>query len=1057
MKKIIALALLYFLLGGSVILALSPASQAVLLRPDVEQVRLLTVAEGRQGEVLAVWEADQGADVDLYFSRGLEGEWSAAEPVHSRPHAWDRSPSLAVAEDGVFWLAWSSAGKASPGESRLYVSRWRNGRWTAPQAVPLGDVTNAAEPVLAAGRDGVMWLAWVGFEDGVDAIFASQWDGSGWSDPRQVSAVDADPSLYDRQPRLAVGADGHPWLAWVGHQSGIDDEIYASQWTGTGWTGEQMVSQDDGGLDVWPTLALDARGQPWVAWKAQVQDGTETRSRIVLSRWDAGEERWTPEALVSTSTDLEVDESHPVLVTDRQGALDLVWLAEGAGGLAVAHARWQDGAWSVPSLVQAGVYADEVIPVARDRDLPLFLWLAPGAGTEVPVRQAAVDGPLDDLENWIEEQEATPADIQGISPIPNKYLAFGDSITWGQYPANDPVHPPFYPYPAILEDTLDVRVTPQSTVVNAGEPGELTRQGKYRIKDEVIEHLPSYVLIMEGTNDVSHEDPPAEGCANLIWMVDEARKSSGVDNVRVMLATIVPRLDDKNDETEEFNQEAVLCALQSLSHVRFCDPWQAFYDYGPWQDLYEWWDGFVDAKHPGQDGLHLLADTFYGCSLSGFGIPEESTPPVVWVNPLPAESVPGPIHVSWNGSDNLSWVTDYDVQVSLNYGPWTDWLLGTTGTSADYVGARAGDVAGFRARGRDVVGNQSDWSAAVYTTLVDNVPPDAYMDPLPAASLAPIDLSWWATDELSAITAYRVEYRAGTGGIWTAVPGLYPTTSTSASFSPSSAQYGQTYYFRASALDAAGNWSAPSAEVSTVLARYGLGGTVYNPRHEPVAGASVGLAPAAVWVADQGRGNFLAYLAAGGSYDVTVSRPELYGALPAMHDVNVAADVSGLSFVLPPPDDGVAAGGFEAGDLAAWQLGGTVPPALTPVAHTGLGAVRLGGAGETASLAQWLTPPAAGESPTLSFLVRLDQPGSPGVLLIELANSGVLSPPLTYTLPVDGEDWVHVWYDLDGLVSEPLTLTFHVSDTAAILLDEVSLGSSPVGIHFIYLPLLGRN
>jgi len=64
---------------------------------------------------------------------------------------------------------------------------------------------------------------------------------------------------------------------------------------------------------------------------------------------------------------------------------------------------------------------------------------------------------------------------------------------------------------------------------------------------------------------------------------------------------------------------------------------------------------------------------------------------------------------------------------------------------------------------------------------------------------------------------------------------------------------------------------------------------------------------------------------------------------------------------------------------------------------------------------------------------------------------------VTYTLAVDGEDWVHVWYDLDGLVSQPLTLTFHASDTVAILLDEVSLGSSPPGIYQIYLPQVGRN
>jgi len=74
-----------------------------------------------------------------------------------------------------------------------------------------------------------------------------------------------------------------------------------------------------------------------------------------------------------------------------------------------------------------------------------------------------------------------------------------------------------------------------------------------------------------------------------------------------------------------------------------------------------------------------------------------------------------------------------------------------------------------------------------------------------------------------------------------------------------------------------------------------------------------------------------------------------------------------------------------------------------------------------------------------------------------LANTGVLSPPLTYGRAVNSVEWVHVWYDLDALAGEPLTLTFRTSDTVPILLDEISLGSSPAGIHRIYMPLVGQK
>jgi hypothetical protein len=95
-------------------------------------------------------------------------------------------------------------------------------------------------------------------------------------------------------------------------------------------------------------------------------------------------------------------------------------------------------------------------------------------------------------------------------------------------------------------------------------------------------------------------------------------------------------------------------------------------------------------------------------------------------------------------------------------------------------------------------------------------------------------------------------------------------------------------------------------------------------------------------------------------------------------------------------------------------------------------------------------------------MVRLEEPGPAGALQVALADSTTFSPPLTYALAVDSEAWTHVWYNLSGLTgdltglageSSLFTLTFSVSDSASLLLDEVSLGSALPGGHLIYLPL----
>ena len=67
--------------------------------------------------------------------------------------------------------------------------------------------------------------------------------------------------------------------------------------------------------------------------------------------------------------------------------------------------------------------------------------------------------------------------------------------------------------------------------------------------------------------------------------------------------------------------------------------------------------------------------------------------------------------VSWSGSDSLSGIANYDVQYRVGSGgAWTDWLAGTTSTSATFGPASPVVVVRdqayyFRVRARDNAGN----------------------------------------------------------------------------------------------------------------------------------------------------------------------------------------------------------------------------------------------------------------------------------------------------------------------------------------------------------------
>ncbi len=457
-----------------------------------------------------------------------------------------------------------------------------------------------------------------------------------------------------------------------------------------------------------------------------------------------------------------------------------------------------------------------------------------------------------------------------------------------------------------------------------------------------------------------------------------------------------------------------------------------------------------------------MALAFYDCLLATYPeLEEESTPPTAWIESLPGSfECGGYFPVYWNGADDLSWVVDYDVQVKVGDGQWTDWLLGTPKMSLMYSNTssgRYGDAFGFRVRARDLVGNQGDYSDPAYTNVADSVPPyEAHVDALPAIQVTPFSVSWWGSDACADVVAFDTQYRVGTDGAWQ--NWLTATPESSGSFDPPAPQSGELYYFRVRAQDAAGNWGDWSeAEAFTELIAHTLAGHVYNTRHQPVVAAEADLDPIALQLVPKGQGVFLAYLDQAADYNVSVTRDDRYGPLPTTYGIAVDGHVDGPDFVLPPQDDVVSDGDFESGTLAAWQPSGSAPPTLNATAHSGLAAVQLGAVEHDSSLVQAINLGSPLDGPTLSLMVRLTEAGPASSLDVQLAGTGVLSPPLTYTIPVESVEWAHVWRDLPGPVGEPLTLTLAVADSPTIVVDEIRLGSAVQGGYPVYLPIVRRE
>ena len=107
--------------------------------------------------------------------------------------------------------------------------------------------------------------------------------------------------------------------------------------------------------------------------------------------------------------------------------------------------------------------------------------------------------------------------------------------------------------------------------------------------------------------------------------------------------------------------------------------------------------------------------------------PRDCLPPNSSIETLPQWVETSDFPVTWSGQDGWTGIDAYDVQVREGYkGAWRDWLTNTTATSAVFSGVH-GQTYFFRARARDVHGNQGvytdqEWGQAFTTVLTDPAP-----------------------------------------------------------------------------------------------------------------------------------------------------------------------------------------------------------------------------------------------------------------------------------------------------------------------------------------------
>jgi len=213
----------------------TPTSAFPEMAPDVWLDAVGLRRDGRPVAAWRPWNLRTPTSQPLLVAAWEGGRWvPLGGPLDPGSDLRRAGVALAVDERDRPWIAWAAGSRNA---AVLRVMRWSGAGWedvgdTARGALGGPEVADdwaVSLLVLPGGRAVVAWIA-----AGQPAIGAAEWDGERWSGMGPPLAVE-DATGAPARPILAAGRDGAVFLAeQVADEIGFD-ALYVQQWAGGGW------------------------------------------------------------------------------------------------------------------------------------------------------------------------------------------------------------------------------------------------------------------------------------------------------------------------------------------------------------------------------------------------------------------------------------------------------------------------------------------------------------------------------------------------------------------------------------------------------------------------------------------------------------------------------------------------------------------------------------------------------------------------------------------------------------------------------------------------------
>ncbi len=529
----------------------------------------------KSGNLVCFFKNQRGG-LSKAFQKSSSGEYTVEEIFSSTSVS---APVTKMDRQGMIWAIWE---EGADNDNAILFSNVEGKSGLSPRIVSPPKGYHFA-PDFCFDLSNIAWLTWVRYTEGQFQLLVKEM--------KTESTWLVNSPSFDgvHQPKILADATGKIWVFWSGNVNG-KDKILSVYWDGNLWSAPFQINRTSDAPHILPDADLDANGLPWVTWCSH--DGHDYE--IFYSTWNG--HTWSEQERITDNTDTDV---HPSLSFVSGGIPVVVW-SQSNGSQNFLSCRYQrEGSWSQDILLYSGktqLAGSPRITIQGDK-----IGLTWQEGLQIQTKVIQLSELLQ--KNGFRSDETGINTRQYAVLDENKYIGFGDSITYGMM---DYQYTPELGYIPRLESLLWTSYGP-TYVINEGWPGELTHQGLARMPAVLEKHQVRYLLLMEGTNDVIFNHISMNTTAyNLEQMLRICRRK----DVFPVLSTIIPRKDYRWDNAfykqRIFDLNDKIRNLAKRIKVASVDMFDIYFDWpqndGGWRSLLS-----TDKVHPNQKGYQVMA------------------------------------------------------------------------------------------------------------------------------------------------------------------------------------------------------------------------------------------------------------------------------------------------------------------------------------------------------------------------------------------------------------------------------------------------------------------